>query len=48
MSSLEGMSDQTLRWKLFPFSLKGKARQWYGKAIGKQQEIGDPYVPIFA
>jgi hypothetical protein len=31
------MSDQTLCWKLFPFSLKGKARQWYAKAIGKQQ-----------
>jgi hypothetical protein len=24
---IEGMSDQTLRWKLFPFSLKGKTRQ---------------------
>jgi hypothetical protein len=31
------MSDQTLHWKLFPFSLKGKARQWYDKIIGKQQ-----------
>jgi hypothetical protein len=31
------MSDQTLCWKLFPFSLKGKARQWYDKAVGKQQ-----------
>ena len=34
---IEGMSDKTLRWKLFPFSLKGKARQWYDKAVGKQQ-----------
>jgi hypothetical protein len=34
---IEGMSDQTLRWKLFPFSLKEKARQWYDKAVGKQQ-----------
>jgi hypothetical protein len=33
---IEGMSDQALRWKLFPFSLKGKARQWYDKAVGKQ------------
>jgi hypothetical protein len=24
---IEGMSNKTLRWKLFPFSLKGKARQ---------------------
>jgi hypothetical protein len=31
------MSDQTLRWKLFPFSLMEKARQWYDKAVGKQQ-----------
>jgi hypothetical protein len=31
------MSDKTLRWKLFPFSLKGKARQWYSKVIGKQE-----------
>jgi len=34
---IEGISDETLRWKLFPFSLKGKARQWYNRAIGKQQ-----------
>jgi hypothetical protein len=34
---IEGMSDQTLCWKLFPFSLKGKARQWYDKAVAKQQ-----------
>jgi hypothetical protein len=23
------MSDETLRWKLFPFSLKGRAKIWY-------------------
>ena len=23
------MSQETLRWKLFPFSLMGKAEQWY-------------------
>jgi hypothetical protein len=26
---IKGMSDETLRWKLFPFSLKGKAKIWY-------------------
>jgi hypothetical protein len=26
---IKGMSDETIRWKLFPFTLKGKARQWY-------------------
>jgi hypothetical protein len=34
---IEGISNQNLCWKLFPFSLKGKARQWYSKAVGKQQ-----------
>jgi hypothetical protein len=34
---IEGMSDKTLRWKLFSFSLKGKARQWYSKVVGKQE-----------
>jgi len=32
---IEGISDETLCWKLFPFSLKGKARHWYNRAIGK-------------
>jgi len=26
---IPGMSQETLRWKLFPFSLVGKAKQWY-------------------
>jgi len=34
---IEGITDETLCWKLFPFSLKGKARQWYNRAVGKQQ-----------
>jgi hypothetical protein len=24
---IEGMSDETLRWKLFPFSLKGRSKK---------------------
>jgi hypothetical protein len=44
---IEGMSDKTLRWKLFLFSLKGKARQWYSKVIGKQEGDWDYYVPLF-
>ena len=26
---IPGMSQETLRWKLFPFSLVGKVEQWY-------------------
>ena len=26
---IAGMSNETLRWKLFPFSLTGRAKQWY-------------------
>ena len=28
------MSDETLKWKLFPFSLTGKARHWYKLKVG--------------
>ena len=28
---IAGMSDKTLRWKLFLFSLMGRAKQWYNK-----------------
>ena len=28
------MTQETLRWKLFPFSLMGEANQWYTYAIG--------------
>ena len=31
------MSDETLRWKLFPFSLMEKAKCWYNLAIGSRQ-----------
>ena len=31
------MSDETLRWKLFPFSLKGRAKCWYKQTIGSRQ-----------
>ena len=34
---IAGMSDETLRWKLFPFSLKGKAKRWYKLTIGSRQ-----------
>jgi hypothetical protein len=31
--SISGMTQETLRWTLFPFSLTEKARQWYTHAI---------------
>ena len=33
---IAGMSDETLRWKLFPFSLTGKAKRWYNLIIGSR------------
>jgi len=31
---IQGMSRVTLKWKLFPFSLMGKARRWYSRYVG--------------
>jgi hypothetical protein len=31
-----GFLDKTLRWKLFSFSLKGKAKRWYKLTIGSR------------
>jgi hypothetical protein len=33
--TIAGMSQETLRWKLFPFSLHERARQWYDHNVGK-------------
>jgi hypothetical protein len=33
----KGMSDETICWKLFPFTLKGKARQWYDRTKDKMK-----------
>ena len=32
--SISSMTQEALRWKLFPFSLMEKAKQWYTHAIG--------------
>jgi hypothetical protein len=34
---IEGISDKTLRWKLFPFSLMGKTRRWYSQKVSQQR-----------
>ena len=32
--AIVGMTHDTLRWKLFPFSLTGEAKQWYTYNMG--------------
>jgi hypothetical protein len=34
---IEGMADETLRCKLFPFSLMGEAKHWYNRHVGSSQ-----------
>ena len=34
---IAGMSDMTLRWKLFPFPLTGRAKHWYSQTVGSMQ-----------
>jgi hypothetical protein len=45
--SISGMTQETLRWKLFPFSLMGKVKQWYMFAIesmnGDWDELKDKF-----
>ena len=45
---IEGMSDETLKWKLFPFSLTGKARHWYilkvGSVYGDWKELHNSFL----
>ena len=45
------MTQETLKWKLFPFSLIGKAKQWYTHAIestnGDWDELKDKFYLAF-
>jgi hypothetical protein len=45
------MTQEILRWKLFPFSLTGKAKQWYMFAIestnGDWNELKDKFCLAF-
>jgi hypothetical protein len=34
---IKGIADETLRWKLFPFSLTGRAKKWYNRHVGNSQ-----------
>jgi hypothetical protein len=39
--SISGMTQDTLKWKLFAFSLMGKTKQWYTFAIESTNEDWD-------
>ena len=49
--SIAGMAQETLRWKLFPFSLAERAKQWYtyneGKVNGEWEELRDRFYLAF-
>jgi hypothetical protein len=49
--SITGMAQETLRWKLFPFSLAERAKQWYahnvGKVDGEWEELRDRFYLAF-
>jgi hypothetical protein len=36
---IDGMTRQTLKWKLFPFSLMGGAKKWYYSLVGRTEGI---------
>ena len=50
--SISGMTQETRRWKLFPFSPTGKAKQWYTFAIesmnGDWDELKDKFCLAFS
>jgi len=39
--AIAGMTQDTLKWKLFPFSLIGKAEQWYTYTVGSVNDNWD-------
>jgi len=45
------MAQETLRWKLFPFSLSERVRQWYAHNVGKVnkewEEVRDRFCLAF-
>ena len=49
--SIPGMTQETLKWKLFPFSLMGEAKQWYTNVVesvsGDWDELKDKFYLAF-
>jgi hypothetical protein len=50
--SISGMTWETLKWKMFPFSLIGRVKQWYTNAIestnGDCDELKDKFYLAFS
>ena len=48
---ISGITQETLRWKLFPFSLMGKVKQWCTHAVestnGDWDELKDKFCLAF-
>ena len=49
--TIPGMSQETFRWKLFPFSLDERAKQLYahnvGKVVGDWEELRNRFCLVF-
>jgi len=49
--TIDGMTQETLKWKLFPFSLLGSAKQWYAHSVrgvnGNRDEFRDKFYHTF-
>jgi hypothetical protein len=44
---IAGMSQDTLKWKLFPFSLTGRAKKWYSLNVRSMEGSGKVYERLF-
>jgi hypothetical protein len=48
---IDGMAQQTLKWKLFPFSLTGGAKKWYSSSVGSVEgsweKLREKFCPTF-
>jgi hypothetical protein len=49
--TIVGMTQETHKWKLFPFSLIGRAKMWYAHSVrdinGNWDELRDKFCLVF-
>jgi hypothetical protein len=49
--TIAGMTQETLKWKLFLFSLLGRAKKWYAHSVrdvnGNWDELWDKFCLVF-